>query len=81
MLIQSHEGYVHVLPALPSVWNSGSFSGLTARGGVEVSCEWKNGKLTHLSAKAKSDTELKFFINEKGFVTVTLKKDETAVII
>ena len=81
MLIQSHEGYVHVLPALPSVWNSGSFSGLTARGGIEVSCEWKNGKLTHLSAKAKSDTELKFFINEKGFVTVTLKKDETAVII
>ena len=45
MLLQSHAAYIHLLPALPEAWHTGSFKGLKARGNFEISCTWKENCL------------------------------------
>lgn len=52
MLIQSHLGEIHLLPALPDAWKEGHVKGLKARGNFEVGINWKNHRLTSATVKA-----------------------------
>ncbi|GAB6121694.1 glycoside hydrolase family 95 protein [Dysgonomonas termitidis] len=60
MLIQSHEGYIELLPALPQQWNTGYFRGLCVRGGGEVDLKWKEGRVRNIVIKATADNEFTF---------------------
>ncbi len=52
MLLQSQNGEIHLLPALPTQWEEGSIHGLRARGACTVDIDWKSGKLTKVSVKS-----------------------------
>ena len=65
MLLQSSMSEIQLLPALPSAWSEGSVKGLCARGGLEVDMQWKAGKVTSLTLKARTAGSTKLRYNGK----------------
>ena len=53
MLLQSHEGYIEPLAAVPDLWESGEYRGLCARGGFEVSVKWRKGRAEKIEIVSK----------------------------
>jgi alpha-L-fucosidase 2 len=75
MLLQSHEDKIRLLPALPSEWKEGKISGLKARGNIEVSLEWKDGRLFGATFKSQKDKTVFVEYNEKT-IEVRLKANK-----
>jgi alpha-L-fucosidase 2 len=59
MLVQSHDGAIHILPALPDVWDKGQVSGLRARGGFQTDIRWENGKVGTLKVRSSAGGNLR----------------------
>ena len=91
MLIQSHSDFIHILPALPDNWSSGSFTGLRVRGGAEVDAVWEKNKLTNITITAQTDNTFKVMVPEyvisilqhknelqvdNGFISLEIKNGE-----
>jgi alpha-L-fucosidase 2 len=58
MLMQSHQGYIELLPALPEQWPDGKLSGLRARGGFEIDMEWKDREIARLKIRSAAGKRL-----------------------
>ena len=75
MLLQSHDGSLDLLPALPAAWPAGSVEGLRARGGFEVSLKWSDGKLVTATILASLPSLCAIRLNGKS-VTRTCEAGE-----
>jgi alpha-L-fucosidase 2 len=74
MLVQSQNGLIQFLPAIPAQWSRGSYSGLCVRGGGVVSAIWKNHKLQSISLKAKTTNSFHVKLPDGTKYTVTIDK-------
>jgi hypothetical protein len=59
MLLQSHDGYIRILPSLPDCWADGEVSGLCARGALEVDMAWKNGRAVRIVLRTRKSGPVK----------------------
>ncbi len=62
MLVQSHMGSIHLLPALPKAWPTGNVKGLRARGGLEVDMAWQDGKVSQYRIRSIEPREVKVVV-------------------
>ncbi|MEG2455263.1 MAG: glycoside hydrolase N-terminal domain-containing protein, partial [Oscillospiraceae bacterium] len=78
MLLQSHGGYIDFLPALPAAWETGSVTGLVARGNYEVSMDWTKGNLKKWEIAAKENGICKIYL--PGYEVSQLVKEGNNVV-
>ena len=70
MLMQSHAGFIQLLPALPDVWSEGNVSGLKARGNFELAMQWKQGSLSEATLLSNKGNECRL----RTAVPVTIRQ-------
>ena len=68
MLVQSHEDFIHILPAVPDAWRDGEVKGIIARGGYTVDIKWRDNKVVNCQIKSKNSKSVKVFINNELIV-------------
>jgi alpha-L-fucosidase 2 len=66
MLVQSHNGELHLLPALPDAWASGSVTGLRVRGGITLDMKWRNRELTEVTIYVNTESKTTTTIQLRG---------------
>ena len=72
MLVQSQNGMIELLPAIPAAWKTGRFDGLCVQGGGEISASWEDGVLKSLELKAKADHTFLIKMPEQMRVATTI---------
>ena len=80
MLLQSHEKEIRVLPALPSSWRNGSFTGLRARGGFAVDATWKDGEVCYLKVRSLRAGNLALVLGDRHFARAMQEGEEVTLI-
>ncbi len=77
MLVQSHAGYIHLLPALPDEWSQGTVKGLCCRGGFElIELTWENGTVVRASLLSRLGGKLRIKVNGE-MKEIDTQKEET----
>ena len=76
MLMQSHDGVIELLPAIPEAWGEGKVSGLCARGGYEVSFQWKGGYVRDCTIKSRQGGTITLLYNGQQ-KTIKFKANQT----
>ncbi len=77
MLMQSHEGVIDILPALPSSWENGKFDGVCARGAFELDMEWNDGMISRIDLLSKKGQTCRINPGTKVKVTSDGKRVRT----
>ncbi len=80
LLMQSHLGEIHLLPALPKAWPNGKIKGLKARGNYEIDMEWANGKLKSATIKSLNGTTPPIRIKNEPTLTVSTQDKRVKLI-
>jgi alpha-L-fucosidase 2 len=75
MLVQSEPGRLHLLPALPSAWPTGSVQGVHARGGLRIDLAWHKGALTHAQISSTQKQQITLCVGDDAPRTVDLLAD------
>ncbi len=73
-MVQSHEGYIDLFPAMPESWKNGSIDGIVARGNFEMGLDWKDGALKKVSLLSKAGQQAK--ITYPSITSVKVVRDD-----
>lgn len=76
MMMQSHSGYIDILPAIPNAWKTGNIKGIVAQNGFEIAMDWRDGELGSLQIKSLNGAPLKIKYKGNIIVETMTKKGE-----
>jgi alpha-L-fucosidase 2 len=80
MLLQSHLGFLHILPALPKAWSEGELKGVLARGGFELDIIWEKGELKEIIVKSNAAEECNLLYKDAKLSFKTKKNCRYSVV-